>query len=280
MKVAQRLALQYARAKYRWLSFLSPKKAAESALTLFRTPQGRNNKPHTKIFSEAEKLQFSLDGIMVHGYRWNAGAKKKILILHGYESAVSNFDEYISALVQRGDGVLAFDAPGHGNSEGTTISVPQYAEMIRVIYEQYGPVNSFMAHSLGGLAVCLALEKIPHNEDTRLALIAPAAETTTAVEQFFSLLHLDQKTRIEFDILLTKFGGHPAAWYSIRRMLKNIRASVCWYQDEDDQQTPLSDAMKVKNENHPNLHFVITQGLGHSRIYRDAGVRDSVLKFL
>lgn len=68
-------------------------------------------------------------------------------------------------------------------------------------------------------------------------------------------------------------------WYSIRRAMKNIRARVLWFQDEDDEITPLSDVLKVKAENYPNIEFVITKGLGHRRIYRDNKVAQSVVDF-
>jgi hypothetical protein len=280
MKLAQRLALQYIRTKFKLLSFFSEKKAAASALVLFRSPQSRDNKKPTAIFSRAERLEFKLDGVIIRGYRWNAGGERKAMIAHGFESAVSNFDEYITGLIEKKYEVLAFDAPGHGESGGTMISAPQYAEMILKIYKDYGPVQSYLAHSFGGLAVCLALERIPHDETYRVALVAPAAETTTAVEQFCKLVGLNEKTKKRFDTLIEDLGGNPAAWFSIRRTMHNIHARVLWFQDEDDQQTPLSDALKVRNENHPGLDFVITKGLGHSRIYRDAAVQKAILRFL
>jgi predicted subunit of tRNA(5-methylaminomethyl-2-thiouridylate) methyltransferase len=137
-----------------------------------------------------------------------------------------------------------------------------------------------MAHSFGGMAVCLALEEIDHTSDHRLVLIAPATETTTAIDSFFKLLQLDPGLRPEFEKMIIKKGGAGPSWYSIRRAMKNIRARVLWIHDEEDAITPVSDAFKVRSENHKNIEFVITKGLGHRRIYRDNKVARLIIDFL
>ncbi len=280
MKLSQRLALRYIRTKFKLLTAISKKKAAEKAFALFCTPQRRNIKPLPKIFEQAEELQFRLEGNIIQGWRWNHPAERKVLILHGYESSVTNFDRYVKPFIKKGYEVLAFDAPAHGRSGGKKINAPLYKKMILDINKRYGPVQSYMAHSFGGLAVSLALEEMSHTTDYRLALIAPAAETSTAVESFFTFLHLDPSIRAPFEKIIIKKGGVSSDWYSIRRAMKNIRARVLWFQDEDDEVTPLSDVLKAKAENYPNLGFVFTKGLGHRRIYRDNKVTRSIVDFL
>jgi alpha-beta hydrolase superfamily lysophospholipase len=247
---------------------------------LFCTPQRRNHKPLPKIFEQAEPLQFRMDGILLQGWRWNHPAARKLLILHGYESSVTNFDRYIRPFISKGYEVLAFDAPAHGRSGGKKVTAPLYKQMITEIHQRFGPVESYLAHSFGGLAVCLALEEISHTSDYRLVLIAPAAETSTAVDSFFRFLRLDPEVRSEFEKVIIKKGGVSSGWYSIRRALKHIRARVRWFQDEEDMVTPMSDMLKVQEENYPNVEFVVSKGLGHSRIYRDNKVTRSIVDFL
>lgn len=280
MKLAQKIAVSYFRTKFKLLTVVSSTKAAEKAFGLFCTPQRRNKKPPPKIFEQAEKLAFKFDGITIHGWRWNHGADRKVLIIHGFESSATSFDRYVKPLVKKGYEVLAFDAPAHGKSGSKLITAPLYAKTITEINQRYGPVQSFMAHSFGGLAVSLALEEIHHTSDSRLVLIAPATETTTAINTFFHFLKLDDSLRPEFEKIIIKAGGHPSSWYSIRRAMKLIRAKVLWLHDEDDEITPLADAYKVKEENYPNIQFVITKGLGHRRIYRDNKVSKAIVDFL
>jgi hypothetical protein len=280
MKLAQQLALTYIRAKFKLLSSISKKKAARQAFQLFRTPLRRHRKQLPPVFEQAEPVHFNMGPVTIKGWRWNHPAEKKVLIIHGFESSAARFDRYIKPFIRKGYEVLAFDAPAHGRSGGRTITAPLYKEMIVGISKQFGPIDTYMAHSFGGLAVCLALEEIPHSPATKLILIAPATETPTAIDSFFSLLRLNADVRDEFEKIIVTAGGKPSSWYSIRRTMQNIRASVLWFHDETDETTPLADALRVKNENHPHVKFVITNGLGHRRIYRENKVTKAIVDFL
>lgn len=280
MKLAQKIAVSYYRSKFKLLATISKKKAAEKAFDLFKTPQRRLKKKLPKIFSEAQKIQLTVEGNKVKGWRWNHPAERKVLIIHGYESSVINFDRYVRPFIRKGYEVLAFDAPAHGISSGKHITAPLYRNMIKIIHQQYGPVQSYLAHSFGGLAVSLALEEISHDETYRLALIAPATETTTAIDSFFSFLRLPDVIRPEFEKVIVKAGGVSSGWYSIKRAMRNIKAKVMWFHDDEDDVTPITDVINVQKENYSNIEFVITTGLGHRRIYRDNKVTKAIVDFL
>lgn len=278
--MVKKIGLSYYKTKFKVLAAVSKRKAAEKAFELFCTPQSRNNNKVPQLYEKAENLHFNVEGNIVRGWRFNSPGTRKVLILHGYESSVTNFERYVKAFIKKGYEVLAFDAPGHGVSGGKKITAPLYRNMIKEIHKKFGPVESFITHSFGGLAVCLALEEIKHTEDYRVALIAPAAETDTAVTNFCKMLGLDIAVRKEFEKIIEKKGGVSTDWYSISRALQNIKAKVLWVQDENDMITPLSDALKVKHKNYPNVDFVITKGLGHSRIYRDNKIISLIVDYL
>lgn len=279
MKRSQRLKIVFIKTKIKITGLLSKKKAAQELFTIFCTPYAttqRNEEP-----KQAAPLQFVLNGKKINGHCWNHPQQKKALILHGFSSAAHKFDRYVAPLVKKGYEVLSFDAPAHGSSEGSTVNAIEYAAMIKKIIELYGPVESFIAHSFGGIAISLVLESMPHDDTTRLVLIAPATETTSAIDGAFKLFGInDAGIRKEFDNIIYTISGHEPEWFSIRRAVKNSKAKILWLHDEDDDMTPLSDALKVKEDNHPNIKFVITKGLGHRRIYHDAAVKKAVIDFL
>lgn len=280
MKWSQRIALGYIRTRIRLLSVVSRKWAARSAFRLFCTPQRRNRKPLPPLFVEAERLTFLVDGIRVRGWRWNHPGTRKALILHGFESSAVNFERYVRPLIRKGLEVLAFDAPAHGRSEGRIVNAPLYKKMILGIVQRYGPISSYMAHSFGGLSLALALEELPHLETDRVALIAPAAETTTAIDGFFRFLRFGPALRSAFDQLIRDRSGVGPEWFSIRRTLPGIRAHILWVHDERDDVTPVRDALRVKEDAFPNVSFLLTQGLGHRRIYRDNNVTRRIVEFM
>jgi pimeloyl-ACP methyl ester carboxylesterase len=184
-------------------------------------------------------------------------------------------------LVEKGYEVLAFDAPSHGASDGSYTNAIEYSDMIKKAVELFGPIQSFIGHSFGGIAVSLAMETMPHDATTKIVLIAPATETSTAIDGAFSMIGIkNEKLRTKLDDLIFERTGKTSAWFSIRRAMNNIKASVLWFHDEDDDITPLHDALKVKEDNHSNIKFVITKGLGHRKIYRDEDVLNAVVKFL
>jgi len=279
MKLKQKLAINYIRAKFKVLSGLSPKYAAKQAFKLFCTPLHRSLAKEP--FKNAEPLQMTINGLKVNGNRWNHPQAKKILIVHGFSSASYKFERYISPLIKKGYEVLAFDAPAHGTSEGKQINAKVYSELIIKINKEFGPMDAYLCHSFGGIAVCLALEQMPHAEQTKVVLIAPATETSSAVDGAFALLKLkNAAVRKEFDDIIFRIDNKLTSWYSIRRAMQNIHAKVLWLHDKEDDITPYSDAEKVKNDNHPNITFVTTKGLGHSRIYNDIAVKKQVIDFL
>ncbi len=279
MSLSQKLVINYIRAKFAFLSTISKRKAAEKAFQLFCTPQYRNRKKLPRIFEQAEKLQFTFHKNRIRGYRWNHPSENKVLILHGFESSVINFDRYIKPLINKGYEVLAFDAPAHGRSTGKQINAAIYKDFILYINHQFGPVKNFIAHSLGGLALGLALEELEHDETFKVVLIAPATETTTAIDSFFSFLQLNGEVRKEFDRIIEKRGGHPPEWFSVARAAQHINAKVLWLQDEEDQMTPIKDVRPIIEKKHPNFQFRISQGLGHRRIYRDNHSFKAIIDF-
>jgi esterase/lipase len=280
MALSKQLALKYVRTKFKFLSILSRRKAAEKAFELFCTPQFRTTKALPSVFEKSERIEFLFEENIVRGYRWNHPSQKKALILHGFESSVVNFENYIEPLIKKGYEVLAFDAPAHGRSTGKTITVITYKNLVHHIWNHYGPIDSFITHSFGGLTLCLALEEIPHSASTKIVLVAPAVETKTAIDNFFKLLKLNNGVRKEFDRLIEEQGGKPPEWYSISRTAAKLKGQVLFLQDKDDYMTPLSDVKSIMDKNYPNFHFVISEGLGHRRIYRDEQSIKKIMEFL
>ncbi|MEP7237430.1 MAG: alpha/beta hydrolase [Ferruginibacter sp.] len=279
MKLSQRLAIGYVQTKFKLLSVISKKKTAEKALEIFGTPFMKSVRKGP--VKNAETIHFYLNSKKMNGYRWNHPQPKKALILHGFGSAAFKFEQYAGLLAAKGYEVLAFDAPAHGDSEGDTTNAIEYSNMIRQVIQQFGPIQSFMAHSFGAISLSLALEQLPHDENTKVVFIAPATETTSAVDGAFSMLKLkNEAVRNEFDKIIVKMTGKKLAWFSIRRAMHNIKASVLWIHDEDDDITPWADALKVKEDNHPNVKFVLTKGLGHRKIYHDEDIINMVVVFM
>jgi hypothetical protein len=90
----------------------------------------------------------------------------------------------------------------------------------------------------------------------------------------------DKIVKKEFEKIIISMGGHPSSWFSLFRIVPEIKAEILWIHDKHDNVTPWSDAIKVKEKNYSHIHFINTQGLGHRKIYRDPDVIQAVVDFL
>jgi pimeloyl-ACP methyl ester carboxylesterase len=291
MKLKQKLSIRYARARLNILSLVSTRKAAIKAFRLFCTPQSRLAGKDPAVFEKGERLSFRVEGHTVRGHRWLpiqfrteesrlSKPAKKVLLAHGFESSSQTFDGYITAFLKKGYEVVAFDAPAHGRSGGRRILLTQYVKMLSDINRNFGPFQSYLGHSLGGLALALSLEDGLAETGSRLVLIAPAVETTEALHNFSALLHLSPEVNREMGDYAREITGRPLAWFSLRRALGQVQADILYFQDEEDRVVPLKAAQRVQKDGHPHIRFVFTRGLGHRKINKDPEIIDRAVGFL
>jgi pimeloyl-ACP methyl ester carboxylesterase len=279
MTRTQQMMLAFFKTKIRLASIASVRWGAQIAFDMFSTPYRKSKKPKPAIFKKAENIKLNVNGCLINGYKWNHDAKKQLLILHGFESRAYKFDMYIAPLLKLGWGITAMDAKAHGKSEGKQIILPDYVSMIETLENQYGKFNGYLAHSFGGIAVSLHLEKSP-NSAAKLVLIAPATETETAIGLFSKIVGLSEEVRTTIDDLVLDRSGKPTSFYSIKRIVPNLSNKVLWVHDQNDKITPLKDVQPLIDQNPDHVTFIITNGLGHSRIYKDEKVIDKVVDFL
>jgi len=280
MKLIEKIFIRYYSIKLSVLERISIKKAAAFAFRLFITPISVKTKHPPQIPPGAEPLSFIFENNTINGYRWSSTGKQKVLILHGFSSTMSKFMHYVQPLVDKGMEVLAFDAPAHGKSTGKTVNVLQYRDMIEQVVHLYGPVNVFIAHSFGGLALSLYAERLTNNAELKIILIAPATETNTAISYFSEKLDISQKLQDAMRTHIFERSGIKAEDFSVRRAMKQIQSDTLWIHDLNDDVTPWKDAERVKDDGHKNIKFVNTTGLGHRRIYKDETVAKMVIDFI
>lgn len=279
----QRILIAYYRQKLNLIGIISPKRAAVLTFNLFCTPvPARSIKKIPSVFKDAKSIAFKLNSLIIRGYQWKVdiASPKKILVVHGFSSCAYKFGALIEALKNAHFEVLAFDAPAHGQSHGKKINALIYKEMILEAEKQFGPFNAIVAHSLGGLSAALAMEELDFLENRKLVLIAPATETTTTVSNFFSIIPVNIKTKNAFESYIKEVTGHTFTHFSAARVTRSIPNEIFWVHDEEDKICPYTDMKNLITENIEGTEFLITKGLGHSKIYSDPMVIDRVLKFI
>lgn len=268
--------------KYRLqlISKFSPRRAATIAFDLFCTPVSNPSLPTPELINQATTFQFYSDQERIHGYRWNDGQPIKILIVHGFSSSIKKLTHLVEPFVKRGYEVTALDAPAHGLSTGKRINALTYTNCLKNYMKVYGSVNGIIAHSLGGLATMLTLKDLPQNEPIKTVLFAPATESLTQLNLFVKYFGLSTKVRDEIVQIIKEKTNLDITAVSITESIPHVKGPIYWFHDKQDPITPFDEAEKVATNGYPNVQFYSTEGLGHSKIYKDSLINEKVLEFL
>ncbi len=282
-KLKQRLLIKYYKTKLNTIGLFSTQQAALLAFDLFSTPfKSKSKRIVPPIFHKAIPITVKVNEMIVRGFQWKQAnpEAKKILIVHGFSSYAYKFDQYVLSLIKEGFEVIAFDAPGHGNSEGKRINALIYRDTLIQIENTMGPIYGMIAHSLGGLSAALALEAFDLSIKRKLVLIAPATETKTAINHFFNIIPAEPKIINAFEAYIETLANHPLSYFSVARVAKRSLAQTLWVHDEEDTVCTFNDVKPLLKEQIPLLEFLITKGLGHNQLYKEQHIKEQIIHFL
>jgi len=281
---SERIYLQYLRTKFSAIGGLSPAVAGKLALNLFCTPYPKYKKTKAPaIFHQAKAKKLTLTSeITINGYEWHSRKPngKTVLICHGYASYFYKFEQYIQPLLRQGFRVIGFDAPGHGKSEGKYINIPVYKDAIEQVMKSCGPIDHFIGHSLGGITIAMIAETIENPMDHRFVLIAPATKTTTSFENYFNMMHFSEDIRNAFLDIVKQRSSQPISYFEADRAIQNYPGPILWVHDENDSVCPYTDLKDFQKKAGNSIKFLITNGLGHNKVYKTAEVMDQIMAFL
>lgn len=263
---------------------VAPAVGGKIAFELFCTPFPKYKKTKAPaIFHQAKAISLQLNNhTKIKGYTWQATKPngKTVLICHGYASYFYKFEQYIQPLLKQGFTVMGFDAPAHGKSEGRFINAIIYKEAVEAIINSFGPIDHFIGHSLGGLTVSLIAEQLADQEKHKIVLIAPATNTTTTFNSFFNLMHFSPVIREAFLQELKARTQLPITYFEVDRAISQYKGPLLWVHDKEDRICPFKDLEKFTKLAPNNIKFLITNGLGHNKIYKTQSVLEQIIQFL
>lgn len=259
-----------------WLGALSSKKAASTLARLFlKTPKRRAGRDHERqSFAGAEALHFNFDGERLAAWRFGRGPA--VLLVHGWGGDSLQLHAFVPALLARGLSVVAFDAPGHGQSTGSWLSIPRYARAILRAQQQLGPFHGLIAHSMGGAAASRAIGLgLPVR---RAVFIGPPA----SAQEYF--MHWAEPFQLSEQVLeLTRLEVEKRVGVSFDGLRASIAPQVTRpllvIHDRLDREVPWEDGASIA-EAAPDARLHTTHGLGHWRVLRAPEVVNTAIDFL
>jgi pimeloyl-ACP methyl ester carboxylesterase/ribosomal protein S18 acetylase RimI-like enzyme len=265
----------------RVLQALSPRLASGLAFRLFLKPARRELLETDAAFMASAKVrQLQVGDDRVQVYEWGTGART-VLIAHGWGSRAARFAPLASALATRGWRVLAFDAPGHGLSPGTSSSLPQFMAALDAIAMQLGPVQAVIGHSLGALAIACQRASAPPWAGAlqKVVLVSMPAGAAFLVASFQQMFGIGAATARE---LLARFRQRFATtpeFFSASPDAAPLQHATLLVHDRHDDIVPFAHSEQLL----PRLKagtLLATESLGHSALTRDAATIQAIGAFL
>lgn len=245
------------------LTKILPRTAGRKGFELFCQPQRtRLAKNHIEFLGNSRQLDFDFNGINIKTYHWGYGPRK-VLFVHGWQSHSYRWKKYIEQFPADQFTLIAYDAPGHGQSAGNQFTVPLNAYLIAELAELYSGFEVVVAHSIGSISVLYALAHYHHIDIKRVVAMASPSK----VEEFFAFYvkvlrlkpHTIRQIRNEFQIHVKQnIGRINLAAFAAR---VNIPGLII--HDEDDPETPYYNALELL-ASWRGSHLVTTKGLGHN----------------
>ncbi|MGP4112738.1 alpha/beta hydrolase [Streptomyces sp. 4N509B] len=266
----------------RALALLSPRLAGRAAFFLFCRPlvRAKVRDRDRVVHDRAERSSVTVDGNTVAVYRWGGG-DRPVLMAHGWGGRASNFSTLVQAFSDRGVPVVAFDAPGHGESSGTTTHILHYEEIVQRLAKDHGPFRGTVAHSFGNLGVFKALRS--GVEADRVVSVSGVCDFSYLLDTFAERLRLGepvrQQLRVRSERLLAS-GTDIWERFSACHDPDLVRGSVLVVQDEDDDTVSLAQARRLAAAFEPRSRLMTTSSLGHRRIVHTEAVVTAVVDFV
>lgn len=252
---------------------------AEAAAVLSAFTRPRRRLPEAadlEAVRQATRGEFTYRGLNLASWIWGQGGPA-VWLVHGWESRTSHLWAFVEPLRRMGCQVVAFDAPGHGDSEGSVTHAIDYARAIQCALRELPPPAALVSHSAGATAVLLAfVEGLQVRASVQLAT---PASYSSALRRAAWVAGLAADVTTELLGRVAQLADEPVEVMDVDRAVKDLRHRALFLHDPEDREIPFSDS-EVLARNWPGAELRAVRGVGHRRILRDPSVIDAAVTFL
>ncbi|MFY0631269.1 MAG: alpha/beta hydrolase [Flavobacteriaceae bacterium] len=253
--------------------------AARLAARLFVTPINfATPKREEYMLKSAQKKRLAVPEInkeieiLSYGY-----SKKKVLLAHGWAGRSTQLFAFADRLLEKGYMVISFDGPAHGMSTGKTTSMLEFLTTLKKIDEVYGPFESAIGHSFGGMSLYNANASFLSLKS--FVTIGAGDKVTDIIKRFASNLSLKPKSAIKIQKRLEKKWQTQAEGFASHYVARNITIPVLTIHDSEDGDVPVSSAYNIR-QNLEKGSLLISHGLGHTKILRNKEIVNKSIDFI
>jgi len=189
---------------------------------------------------------------------------------------------FVAPLVREGFRVIAFDAPGHGQSGASSFGRPQstfydFGDVLVELSQRFD-VAGIVAHSGGCTAASLAMRsgwRVP-----RAVFISPMASPLAYRRMFEQALGMTDAVAQRFTDEVEKRLGASWSDFEVPSLASVVATPpLLVIHDREDRETSWHEGAEIAAA-WPGARLVSTTGLGHRRLLRDTDVVAETVRFL
>jgi pimeloyl-ACP methyl ester carboxylesterase len=201
-----------------------------------------------------------------------------VLLVHGWGGHRAQLANFVQPLLDSGFRVVSFDAPAHGDLQGTRASGYQIAEAMHTVLDKVGMPYAVIAHSLGTMSVTVALAD--WLKVKKLVFFGPMRRLEDTVVPFLRMNHLPEEMASDLrTVTESRFGADVWTNTSLDLILPKITTPALIFHDREDETTPYISGVGVARA-WPSARLITTHGLGHRGALKDADVIRQVVEFI
>ncbi len=255
--------------------FLASRFAAQLFLTPFKYPLPNREK---EMDDKAEQKQILVPAInrKIIVYKYGTGVKK-VLLVHGWSGRGTQMAVLATKLVDRGFSVISFDAPAHGKAPGRISMMPYFIESVHELAKDYGPFDSAIGHSLGGMSLLRAVKEGLSLK--KLVIIGTANSITHITKEFARNMKLNDAVATKMKSYFDKKFGEDMDVYSGAFSAESVKVPTLVVHDKDDVDVDVSSAYEI-SEKLIEGELFLTEGLGHRKVLGNPEVINKITTFV
>jgi len=252
---------------------IAPKHAEKTARSLLLTPvrtQPKNSQPQAIVKGVVVSKEGSLT-------TYSLGSGPVWVLTHGWSGTASQYFPLMEHIASRGYTALAYDHPGHGESEGVYGHIPAFVAGLEAILDSVGEVAGLVGHSMGTASAIECHHIKLANKP--LLLIAPVLDY---LDNLFSSVARSGYSMRLFNAVVKELEDHyryPIQSVDPYSKLKLRQSPTIIVHDEADKFTKYSVSQRAAQEM-ANVTLVTTHGQGHGRVMKCEQVMDSFDKLI
>lgn len=256
-----------------------PAVLGELACSIMLHPQrGVRRMPRELAYLEAAtafRLSTASGGLAA--WSWGDPGAPLVGLVHGWEGHGAQLGAFAAPLVAAGFRVLAFDAPGHGDSPGDEASVPLLARLLVEVERQVGPFFAFVGHSMGAAAAAMVTHYGARPRG--LVLLAPPQSQLGRVIRVADRMQLAGDVRAAFLQAVERRTESTYAETDLLAVAQRRPCDLLVFHDPEDGDTSYAEAEAVVAA-WAGARMVPCPGRGHYRILATPEVSRQAVEFI